>query len=81
MRNLVRQLSLYAAYHRHPRNVRIHCVGIPLMVVATAVLLSRPSVLAMGWVFTPALAVWFGAWSAVGCGRHGCTAYEDKDAS
>ena len=57
MRNLVEQLSTYAAYHRHPRNVLIHCVGIPLIVAATAVLLSRPSVSAVGWVFTPALAV------------------------
>lgn len=57
MRNLVEQLSTYAAYHRHPRNVLIHCVGIPLIVVATAVLLSRPSIFAMGWAFTPALAV------------------------
>jgi len=57
MRNLVEHLSSYAAYHRHPRNVLIHCVGIPLIVAATAVLLSRPSVSAMGWTFTPALAV------------------------
>ncbi|WP_394790130.1 DUF962 domain-containing protein [Rhodoferax sp.] len=57
MRTLVEQLSNYAAYHRHPRNVLTHCVGIPMIVAAVAVLLSRPSVHLLGWALTPALVV------------------------
>ena len=41
---LVDQLSKYAAYHRDPRNIATHFVGVPMIVVAVAVLLSRPSV-------------------------------------
>lgn len=57
MKTLVEQLSNYAAYHRHPRNVLTHCVGIPLIVAAVAVLLSRPALHAMGWALSPALGV------------------------
>lgn len=42
MKSLVEHLSQYAAYHRDPRNIASHFVGIPLIVVAVAVLLSRP---------------------------------------
>lgn len=42
MKSLVDHLSQYAAYHRDPRNIASHFVGIPLIVVAVAVLLSRP---------------------------------------
>ncbi|WP_144430995.1 Mpo1-like protein, partial [Pseudomonas syringae pv. coryli] len=44
MKNLVDHLSQYAAYHRDSRNIVTHFVGIPLIVLAVAVLLSRP-----GW--------------------------------
>ncbi|MGN8278061.1 Mpo1 family 2-hydroxy fatty acid dioxygenase [Pseudomonas sp. SMN5] len=44
MKNLVDHLSQYAAYHRDPRNIASHFIGIPLIFVAVAVLLSRP-----GW--------------------------------
>ena len=43
MRNLTEQLTQYAAYHRDTRNIGTHFIGIPLIVVALAVLLSRPS--------------------------------------
>ena len=43
MRNLVDQLSNYADYHRDARNVATHFVGIPMIVVGVAVLLSRPT--------------------------------------
>ncbi|MFJ2445713.1 DUF962 domain-containing protein [Pseudomonas sp. NPDC087626] len=43
MKSLVDHLSQYAAYHRDPRNIASHFIGIPLIVVAVAVLLSRPS--------------------------------------
>lgn len=43
MRTLTQQLAQYAAYHRDRRNIATHFVGIPLIVLALAVLLSRPS--------------------------------------
>ena len=44
MKNLVEHLSQYASYHRDPRNIATHFVGIPMIVVAVTVLLSRPGV-------------------------------------
>jgi uncharacterized membrane protein YGL010W len=44
MRTLTQQLTQYAAYHRDRRNIATHFVGIPMIVLALAVLLSRP-----GW--------------------------------
>ena len=42
MKTLVEHLSQYAAYHRDARNILTHFVGIPLIVIAVATLLSRP---------------------------------------
>ena len=42
MKTLVDHLSQYAAYHRDPQNIATHFVGIPLIVIAVATLLSRP---------------------------------------
>lgn len=53
MKNLVEQLSQYAAYHRDRRNIATHFVGIPLIVLAVEVLLSRPNLWQTG--VTPAL--------------------------
>lgn len=53
MKTLVEQLSQYAAYHRDRRNIATHFVGIPLIVLAVEVLLSRPSLGEVG--VTPAL--------------------------
>ena len=39
---LVQSLARYAAYHRDRRNVATHLVGIPMIVLAVEVLLSRP---------------------------------------
>ena len=36
MKSLVDHLSQYAAYHRDPRNIASHFIGIPLIVVALA---------------------------------------------
>ena len=44
MRTLNEQLSSYAGYHRDRRNIGVHFVGIPMITLAVAVLLSRP-----GW--------------------------------
>lgn len=48
MKNLSAQLAQYAAYHRHPKNIATHFVGIPMIVLALAALLSRPSLHAWG---------------------------------
>ena len=42
MKTLTDHLSQYAAYHQDSRNVATHFVGIPMIVVAVATLLSRP---------------------------------------
>ena len=59
MRNLQQHLTDYAGYHRDPRNVATHFVGIPMIMVAVEVLLSRVSVVFDGssFPFTPALLV------------------------
>ena len=54
MKNLVDHLSQYAAYHRDRRNIATHFVGIPLIVLAVAVLLSRPGLPALGLWWSPA---------------------------
>jgi uncharacterized membrane protein YGL010W len=51
MRTLTDQLAQYAAYHRDRRNIATHFVGIPMIVLAFAVLLSRP---AWTWGVSPA---------------------------
>ncbi|AJK47523.1 Mpo1 family 2-hydroxy fatty acid dioxygenase [Burkholderia plantarii] len=56
MKTLVDQLANYAAYHRDTRNIVTHLFGIPMIVVAVAVLLSRPVAGgAAGVALTPAL--------------------------
>ena len=43
MRTLIDHLSNYADYHRDRRNILTHLVGVPLIVSAVAILLSRPA--------------------------------------
>lgn len=43
-RTLTDHLSRYAAYHRDRRNIATHFIGIPMIVLAVAILLARPSV-------------------------------------
>lgn len=57
MKSLVDHLSQYAAYHRDPRNIASHFIGIPLIVMAVAVLLSRPAWVVGGLWISPALLV------------------------
>lgn len=64
MKNLVDHLSQYASYHRDPRNIATHFVGIPLIVLAVTILLSRPGWDVAGMWCSPALlaaaaSVWF----------------------
>ncbi|SAL61044.1 PF06127 family protein [Caballeronia arvi] len=56
MRSLTDQLSQYAAYHRDRRNVATHFIGIPLIVLAIAALLSKPTwpVFSGAFMLTPA---------------------------
>ncbi|MCO6055985.1 DUF962 domain-containing protein [Pseudomonas sp. MOB-449] len=54
MKTLIDQLGQYAEYHRDRRNIATHFVGIPLIVVAVAVLLSRPGTEAFGLWLSPA---------------------------
>jgi len=42
MKTLTDQLAGYAAYHRDRRNIATHLVGVPVIVFAVVVLLSRP---------------------------------------
>lgn len=56
MKALEDHLAQYAAYHRDARNIATHLVGIPLIVFAVEVLLSRPAIgAAAGVALTPAL--------------------------
>ncbi|MNF80641.1 hypothetical protein D3C85_894300 [compost metagenome] len=57
MKTLNQQLGQYAEYHRDRRNIATHFVGIPLIVVAVAVLLSRPGFDAFGLWLSPAALV------------------------
>jgi len=51
------RLASYAAYHRDPRNIFTHMFGIPMIVLAAAILLSRPAVSAGPVALSPGLAV------------------------
>lgn len=55
MKTLEDQLAGYAAYHRDSRNIATHFVGIPLIVAAVAVLLSRPAVEIGGLPLSPCI--------------------------
>ena len=41
MKTLTEQLTNYASYHRNPKNIATHFVGIPMIVVAVVVFLAR----------------------------------------
>ena len=62
MKTLEQQLSQYAAYHRDRRNIATHFIGIPMIVLAVAALLSRPVwPVAGGFALSPSLVVTAGA--------------------
>jgi len=54
MRSLTEQVASYAAYHRDRRNIATHFVGVPMIVFAVAVLLSRPHFELAGMPLNPA---------------------------
>lgn len=55
LKTLEDQLSNYAAYHRDPRNITTHFVGIPLIVLSVMALHSRPAFTVSGLVASPAV--------------------------
>ncbi len=55
MKTLTDQLAQYADYHRDRRNILTHFIGIPMIVLAVQVLLSRPAWQAGALVLSPAL--------------------------
>lgn len=57
MKTLTDHLAQYAAYHRDPRNLFSHFIGIPMIVLAVAILLSRPGADLLGFWFSPAVMV------------------------
>lgn len=57
MKTLIDHLSQYADYHRDPRNIHTHFAGVPMIMLAVVVLLSRPAWTAAGLPLTPALFV------------------------
>lgn len=50
MKTLTDQLSQYASYHRDRRNIITHFIGIPMIVAAMCILLSRPA-LSTNWLW------------------------------
>src|SRR5215472_3858944 len=61
MRGLNEQLGTYAGYHRDRQNIGAHFIGIPMITLAVAVLLSRPSWVLGGLPVSPALLLALGA--------------------
>lgn len=57
MKTLTDHLTQYAAYHQNGRNVATHFVGIPMIVLAVTILLSRPQWAAAGLQLSPAVLV------------------------
>ncbi len=57
MKSLTDHLSQYASYHRDPRNIATHFVGIPMIVAAVVILLSRPVMAGAGFPLSPAVVV------------------------
>ena len=54
MKTLVDHLAQYGAYHRDPRNIVTHFIGIPMIVLAVGILLSRPTLgMLAGWSVSP----------------------------
>ena len=70
MRDATALLVQYAQYHRDPRNIATHLVGIPLIVLGIGVMLSVPSirlnpgsvlVLSPAWALWAAASLWYAA--------------------
>lgn len=53
MKTLEQHLANYAAYHRNPRNVATHFIGIPLILLAAESLLARSHFVLLSLTVTP----------------------------
>lgn len=54
MKTLVDHLAQYGAFHRDPRNIVTHFIGVPMIVLAVGILLSRPTWASLGsWNLAP----------------------------
>ena len=64
-RPAIELLTQYAEYHRDRRNILTHFVGVPMIVFAVGVLLSKPGfivgtlVLSPAWVLYALVALWY----------------------
>lgn len=62
---LIAQLTKYAAYHRDPRNIATHYIGVPMIVLAVVSFLSRPAFELAGlmmsplWIVLPLVALFY----------------------
>lgn len=54
MKTLTDHLAQYAAYHRDPRNIATHFIGIPMILLAVTILLARPGLSIAGVWLSPA---------------------------
>lgn len=74
MRPALDLLSQYAEYHRDRRNILSHFIGVPMIVFAVGVLLSRPAFNVAGLALTPAwvayamTAAWYLSRGSLGLG-------------
>lgn len=57
MKSLTDQLACYAAYHRDRRNIALHFLGIPLIVLGVEITLSRAALAVGPWHLTLAMVV------------------------
>ena len=55
MKTIEQQLGKYAEYHRDPRNIATHFAGVPMIMFAVVILLSRPVLFEAGLPVTVAL--------------------------
>ena len=55
MKTLVQHLAQYASYHRNPRNVISHIIGIPIIVISVAALLAKLSLTVNGVTLSAAM--------------------------
>lgn len=55
MKSFIEHLSTYAEYHRDTRNIMTHLVGVPVIVFAVILLLSRPMFDVAGYTLNPAM--------------------------
>lgn len=58
MKTSLSLLIQYARYHRDPRNIATHLLGIPMIVLAVAVLLARARIDLGGWSLNASWLAW-----------------------